>query len=72
MACPHVAGAVALLRSKNMNASYAQIYAALTNSADKTRVQPTNQNCGGVSESTFPNNNVGHGMLHAANAHETF
>ncbi|RHY48109.1 hypothetical protein DYB34_010393, partial [Aphanomyces astaci] len=65
MAAPHVTGAVAIYLSANPGASYAQVYAALTGSVDKGSLTPNNQNCGGVSDSTYPNNNYGYAKISA-------
>jgi len=64
MACPHVSGVVALLRSRNQNISFAQVKSLLTQNAN-TQVTPTGQNCGGVSDSVFPNNSFGAGRVDA-------
>lgn len=52
MACPHVAGAVAILLQKNPNLTFEEVYDALLNSAR----QPSQ---GGP----YPNNNYGWGIL---------
>lgn len=49
MACPHVAGVVALLFGINENLAYNRVTQLLYGNAD-TNVTPPNQNCGGIIE----------------------
>lgn len=57
MACPHVAGAIALLFSKNPNLTISQIYDLVVDNADKP-------SAGG----TYPNNNYGWGLINIKKA----
>ncbi|ETV76982.1 hypothetical protein H257_09388 [Aphanomyces astaci] len=68
MASPHVAGAIALYLSANKGAKYDQVYKAFTTTADTATLTPNNENCGGVSDSKYPNNNYGFGRINVANA----
>jgi len=68
MACPHVAGAVALLLKEkpNLVGDYEGVRAALFSGAQKTGLTGTGNSCDGVSEDTFPNYTFGHGRLDIA------
>ncbi|KAF0694284.1 Aste57867_14832 [Aphanomyces stellatus] len=68
VATPHVTGAVALLLSKNISATYDDVYKLLTTTADTSTLIPTNQNCGAVADSAYPNNNYGYGRLNVSRA----
>ncbi|RQM29621.1 hypothetical protein B5M09_012105, partial [Aphanomyces astaci] len=68
MASPHVAGAIALYLSANKGAKYDQVYKAFTTTADTATLTPNNENCGGVSDSKYPNNNYGFGRINVASA----
>ncbi|RHZ17965.1 hypothetical protein DYB37_013459 [Aphanomyces astaci] len=59
MASPLVAGAIALYLNANKGAKYDQVYKAFTTTAETATLTPNNQNCGGVSDSKYPNNNYG-------------
>jgi len=67
MSCPHAAGVVALLRSKNNNLNYTQIRNLLVNHASTNLVAGT-QACGGIPDSTYPNNSFGAGKVDALNS----
>lgn len=62
MACPHVAGAIALLLNRNANLSYAQIKSLLQSHADRN-LSFSNTACGNVYDNAFPNNHFGYGRL---------
>jgi len=62
MSCPHTAGAVALLRSARPNVTYQQVKQLLESTADRVH-QHTGQNCGGISDSTYPNHSYGAGVV---------
>ncbi|RLO01466.1 hypothetical protein DYB28_015673, partial [Aphanomyces astaci] len=66
MATPHVVGAIALYLSANKGAKYDQVYKAFTTTADTATLTPNNENCGGVSDSKYPNNNYGFGRINVA------
>ncbi|CAK4076293.1 unnamed protein product [Aphanomyces euteiches] len=68
MAAPHVTGAIALYLAANPQATYDEVYEALKASANKTALVPTKQNCAGVSDQIYPNNNYGHGRIDIARA----
>jgi len=67
MACPHAAGAVALLLSKNPNLTYAQVRTLLVNGAS-TNLVAGNQACGGIPDSQYPNHSFGAGKVDALNS----
>ncbi|ETV79259.1 hypothetical protein H257_07322 [Aphanomyces astaci] len=68
MATPHVVGAVALLISSKPTITYDEIYAALTKTAETSTLTPTNQTCGGLDDSKYPNNNYGYGRINVFKA----
>ena len=63
MACPHAAGLSALLYGASPNLSYSQIKSVLKGGCQ--RVTSSGRNCGGISESSYPNNHVGSGRISA-------
>ncbi|CAK4619670.1 unnamed protein product [Aphanomyces euteiches] len=63
MATPHVAGAIALLVSARPGITYDEVYAALTKTAETKNLTSTNQTCGGLDDSKYPNNNYGYGRI---------
>jgi len=67
MACPHVAGLVALLRGKNQNYNFAQIRDILYNTSDRNLVSG-GQTCGGRPDTQFPNYTFGYGRINAFRA----
>ena len=68
MACPHVAGAVALLLSRRPGLSYAEVKALLQDNAER-QLQTTGVACSGVGDMEFPNHQFGHGRLDVARAY---
>jgi len=64
MSCPHAAGTVALLRSRNPNVSYQQVKNLLESHAS-TNLVAGNQACGGIPDSQYPNHSFGHGKVDA-------
>ncbi|RHY83104.1 hypothetical protein DYB26_004850 [Aphanomyces astaci] len=71
MASPHVAGAVALILNANPGASYDTVYKLLATTADTASLKPSGANCGGVSDSKYPNNDFGYGRINANKASTT-
>jgi subtilisin family serine protease len=65
MACPHVAGVVALMKSFDSELNFAKAKQALYGGVDTKTLVKTGKNCGGVSEDTWPNNAFGHGRVNA-------
>ncbi|CAG7830588.1 unnamed protein product [Allacma fusca] len=63
VAAAHVSGVIALLKSKQPEASLEKIKEALLNGAQP--IVPTGQNCGGIDDSIFPNNHAGYGVVNA-------
>ncbi|RQM28774.1 hypothetical protein B5M09_013278 [Aphanomyces astaci] len=68
MASPHVAGAIALYLNANKGAKYDDMYKAFTTTVDTATLTRNNQNCGGVSDSKYPNNNYGFRRINVASA----
>jgi len=70
MACPHVAGLVALVLSVNPSASYDSVYEVLVSTANTDVGEPAggDTTCGGIDYDTFPNNHYGYGVIDAAAA----
>ncbi|KAF0699868.1 Aste57867_9578 [Aphanomyces stellatus] len=68
MAAPHAAGVIALYLSANKGATYDQVYAALTNSAETSILDLPSKACGGVPNTQFPNNVFGFGRLNVLKA----
>lgn len=68
MATPHTAGVIALLLSHQSNLSYDRIYSSLSSTCSTAVLKGPGKSCGGVSETTFPNNAFGYGVIHASNA----
>jgi len=62
MAAPHVAGAVALLLSRNPNLTYVQVKDLLQSYADRDLVF-RNTSCTFISDNAFPNHHYGHGRI---------
>ena len=67
MACPHVAGVVALLKGRNPDLTFQQVKQYLTQGTF-TDITETGRNCGGVEESSWPNNAFGYGRINALNS----
>ncbi|RHY96807.1 hypothetical protein DYB37_008968 [Aphanomyces astaci] len=78
MAAPHVAGVVALLKGVDATLTYDAVYKYLTATTDQAGLHttepefwqlrgndtlPGSPNCGGVSDSEWPNNRFGHGHV---------
>ena len=63
MACPHAAGAAALILSANPHLNYEQVKGLLE--AGSVPTQVTGRNCGGIPEGTYPNHHVGFGRINA-------
>jgi len=62
MACPHAAGAVALLLSRNPNLTYMQIKTLLQSYADRD-LEFFGAKCSFISDNAFPNHHFGYGRL---------
>jgi len=67
MAAPHVAGVVALLKSRNPALTFEQAQTFLYPTSTKN-VMSTGLHCGGIDEATYPNMAVGHGLINARTA----
>jgi len=68
MSCPHVAGLVALIQAQGEPLTFEEMKQVLFESADRDSLVPTNQNCGGVSSTSYPNNEFGHGRMNSLSA----
>ncbi|CAG7819865.1 unnamed protein product [Allacma fusca] len=66
MACPHVAGVVALLLAEHPNMNYNQVKGALQGGSVPTA--GTGKDCGKIPEGTYPNHHVGYGRINALNS----
>ena len=60
----HVAGVIALLKAEEPSLSFANTSSYLFNGANTTLL-PTGLDCGGISETVFPNNAYGYGRVDA-------
>jgi len=67
MACPHVAGLVALLKSVKPNAKFHEIKMILESSTDRN-LEFDGQVCSSVPDHQFPNFKYGHGRINALKA----
>jgi subtilisin family serine protease len=66
MACPHIAGVIALMLSANPNLEYEVIYDILRRTATTELKAPTGRTaCDGVEATDFPNYHYGHGLVDA-------
>ncbi|RHZ08786.1 hypothetical protein DYB26_009024 [Aphanomyces astaci] len=63
MAAPHVSGAIALYLSVNKDATYDEVYTALTNNVETDRLYSPNKTCGGIPNTQYPNNLFGYGRM---------
>jgi len=65
MACPHVAGAIALLLNERpeLIGDYERVREALFSGAEQRNLTGTGHGCDGVDEDVFPNYTFGHGRL---------
>lgn len=68
MACPHVAGVVAILLSQNPDLTPLQVRDLISAGADQDTLVPTGNNCGGIPEDIFPNHAFGSGRVNAKNS----
>ena len=68
MAAPHVSGSIALMLSHLPDLSYDEIYKALTSTSYRTLSSNFDRRCGGISDSVFPNNVFGYGLINSENA----
>ncbi|CAL8111453.1 unnamed protein product [Orchesella dallaii] len=64
MACPHAAGTIALLQTRNKNLSYAQAKQFLQGHTD-TNLQFTGRVCENIGDNVFPNHVFGSGRINA-------
>jgi subtilisin family serine protease len=68
-AAPHVAGVVALMLSANKKLTFTQVREILTSTTDRAPIiKPSDRTCGGTADSTYPNNQYGHGRVNALKA----
>jgi len=68
MACPHVAGLAALLRSQNPEATYLTVRNAMINSAEREQLQFSGQVCNFRPDDQFPSYSFGYGRINALRA----
>ncbi|CAL8080282.1 unnamed protein product [Orchesella dallaii] len=64
MACPHAAGTIALLQTRDKNLSYAQAKQFLEGNTD-TNLQFTGRTCADIGDNVFPNHVFGSGRVNA-------
>jgi len=67
MACPHVAGVVALVKAIDPDISFRDLETLLYESSTKD-LTPTTRSCGDIDTRIWPNNSYGHGKVNARNA----
>jgi subtilisin family serine protease len=65
MACPHVAGVVALMYQVNPDLTFAEVRAILEETAHSDDLTPGFRTCGDIPQDTFPNNAFGAGRVDA-------
>ncbi|OXA39095.1 minor extracellular protease vpr [Folsomia candida] len=70
MACPHVAGVVALLISANPTWKYDNFLTALARTADRLTITSKDLSCGNITTPIYPNNACGYGRVNAKRALE--
>jgi len=68
MAAPHVAGVVGLLVSAKGKLTYAEVERFLYQNTDRNTLIGPGRHCGGIQETTFPNNAFGWGRVNALRA----
>ncbi|ETW05550.1 hypothetical protein H310_03300 [Aphanomyces invadans] len=68
MAAPHISGSIALYLSAHKNATYDQVYTALTNNVDTDTLIPPNKRCDSIPNTEYPNNLFGFGRVNAFRA----
>jgi subtilisin family serine protease len=69
MACPAVAGAVALMKAANPNLKFADILKKLQDTATRPSVASSDLQCGNVNKNNaYPNNAYGHGIINVFKA----
>jgi len=67
MACPHVAGVIALLKGRDQELPIETVKRHLFKGIHRD-VIPTGMDCGGIPEDTWPNHAFGHGRINALQA----
>jgi subtilisin family serine protease len=65
MACPHIAGVVALMFQVDPELSFAEVVYFLTTTANTKDLTLGFRNCGGIEQDVFPNNSFGYGRVDA-------
>jgi subtilisin family serine protease len=65
MACPHVAGMIALQLQQNPDLKYQNILDNLSKNAEKEKLLKGVQQCGNKKQGDFPNNHFGNGRIDA-------
>ncbi|KAL0583405.1 hypothetical protein ABG067_006640 [Albugo candida] len=68
MAAPHVAGVAALALSANPNLTSMQLFDLLLTSVTTESLKSSGYDCGNISETEYPNNALGHGLIDAMRA----
>lgn len=63
MAAPHVSGAIALLLSIQPTLTFDDVKSILFSTTDQTALRASRYSCGNTSDSTWPNNQYGYGVL---------
>lgn len=65
MACPHISGVIAILKSVNPSLTYQEVKQWLRAGVDTASLLPGGQTCGGIADNVFPNFVYGHGRVNA-------
>lgn len=69
MACPHVSGVITLMKQKNADIKYKEVFDIITSTARTSTLDISSaRTCDNKSPSTYPNNVFGYGLIDAMNS----